>query len=359
MTTLSSYTLITGGAGFIGTNLSHSLASRGHSVLIFDNLSRDGVEQNLNWLLTQHPERIQFRQGDIRDFKPVQKAVANAEAVYHLAAQVAITTSIADPFFDFEVNARGTLNLLEAIRDLGHRPPLIYTSTNRVLSDLNAIELVQTSNRYEPKDPTLKNKGINEDREIEFSSPYGCSKGAAEQYILDYAKNFDIPAIVFRMGSIYGPRQFGTEDQGWIAHFVKQALNDNPIIIYGDGKQVRDVLYIDDLVDALMIARKKIKIMNGQVFNMGGGPQNTLSLLQLIDLIAELTGNRPALRQKHWRPSDQRYFVSDTSRFSALAEWSPKISSSAGVRNLYNWLKDSENQSVLEPTPIHLEGNRL
>jgi CDP-paratose 2-epimerase len=216
--------LITGGAGFIATNVADRLLAEGGRVRLFDNLSRDGVEENLRWIARRYGDRVEFVRGDIRDEDAVRRVVRDVDQVFHFAAQVAVTTSLVDPFLDFEVNARGTLNLLEAIRALERPPSLLFTSTNKVYGDLDDVPLRRRRTRYEPADERLLHEGISERRSLDFHSPYGCSKGAAEQYVLDYARTFGLPATVFRMSCIYGPHQFGTEDQGWVAHFLIQAL---------------------------------------------------------------------------------------------------------------------------------------
>jgi CDP-paratose 2-epimerase len=337
--------LITGGAGFIGTNLAHRLAEEGHSVRIYDNLSRPGVERNLAWLQDRHPKSIKIIFGDVRNEELLRHSVRGTQAVFHLAAQVAVTTSLVDPIHDFEVNARGTLNLLEAIRSMKNRPTLLYTSTNKVLGGLESVKLEEGETRYEPEDLDLRGTGISEKWPIDFCSPYGCSKGAADQYVLDYAKTFDLPAVVFRMSCIYGLHQCGNEDQGWVAHFVKQAQAGKPITFYGDGKQVRDALYISDLVDAFLTATRSMEQVRGQAFNIGGGPSNTISLIELVELISKIERRRIPISREAWRPSDQRYYVSDTRRFSSLTGWKPKVDAEAGVRMLCDWMRGQDFES--------------
>jgi CDP-paratose 2-epimerase len=340
-------TLITGGAGFIGTNVAHRLLSQREPVLIFDNLCRPGVEKNLEWLRKTHGNLVQIEVGDMRDPKGLAKAVRRASRVFNFAAQVAVTTSLSDPMHDFEVNARGTLNLLEALRALNSPPPLVFTSTNKVYGDLSDVKLQDAARRYEPVDEEARQFGFGEGRPLTFHSPYGCSKGAAEQYVLDYARTFHIPALVFRMSCIYGPHQFGNEDQGWVAHFLIRALQGDAITIYGDGKQVRDILYIEDLVDAFLLAEGEMAKLQGQVFNIGGGPANTISLLELLDLVGRVRGEMPRTKFEEWRTADQQYYVSDIRRFSAATGWKPKMNVAGGVVNLYHWLL--ETQSNLEP----------
>ncbi|MFL6516063.1 MAG: NAD-dependent epimerase/dehydratase family protein, partial [Chthoniobacterales bacterium] len=222
-------------------------------------------------------------------------------------------------------------------------PPLIFTSTNKVYGSLDDVDLRVTNDRYEPIDEAIAGSGIGEDQRLDFYSPYGCSKGAADQYILDYARTFGLPAVVFRMSCIYGPHQFGTEDQGWVAHFLIRALEGRPITLYGDGHQVRDVLFVEDLIDAFLLARKHIRTLSGQVFNIGGGPSNTTSLLQLIDLIARLHGKRPRLRWDAWRPGDQRYYVTNFSKFHTATGWTPEVSMADGIGRLHQWLVESRD----------------
>lgn len=333
--------LITGGAGFVATNVADRLLSDGRPVLILDNLSRAGVEQNLRWLKARHGRLLEPVIADIRDVDAVRFAVHRAAQVYHFAAQVAVTTSLVDPFLDFEVNARGTLNVLEAMREMDAPPSLLFTSTNKVYGDLADIPLIRREVRYEPADPALARHGVSEARPLDFHSPYGCSKGAAEQYVLDYARTFGLPTAVFRMSCTYGPHQFGTEDQGWVAHFVIQALERRPLTIYGDGCQVRDILFVEDLVDAMLACHEKIDTLSGHAFNIGGGPRSTVSLLELIDLVSELTGERPAVSLDRWRSADQRYYVSDTRKLATATGWTPQVSPREGVERLYHWLLES------------------
>jgi CDP-paratose 2-epimerase len=332
--------LITGGAGFIGTNLAHRLLSAGQSVLLYDSLARPGVEQNLRWLRDTHGGRAEIEIADTRDAESLRKAVERATQVFHFAAQVAVTTSLTDPMEDFEVNARGTLNLLEAIRAQATPPPLVFTSTNKVYGGLEDVGVRRRRLRYEPIEAPLRHNGVSESRPLDFQSPYGCSKGCADQYVLDYARTYGLPAAVFRMSCIYGPHQFGTEDQGWVAHFLIRALEGRPITLYGDGYQVRDILFVDDLVDAFLLAQENMTSQAGQAFNIGGGPGNTVSLLELIDLIGELLGRKPEVQFDGWRPGDQRYYVSDTGKFERATGWKPRITAQEGLRQLTDWLTE-------------------
>ena len=334
------HVLITGGAGFIGTNLAHRLLSQGQPVMIYDDLSRQGVHRNVEWLRKEHGGLVSVEIADVRNRKTLRSAVEGAGSIFHFAAQVAVTTSLADPVHDFEVNVGGTLNLLEEVRSLGHSAPLLFTSTNKVYGGLSDLELESCRSRYLPADKNLR-AGISEGRPLDFHSPYGCSKGAADQYVLDYARSFGLPAVVFRMSCIYGFHQMGTEDQGWVAHFLIRALKDESIMIYGDGKQVRDLLFVDDLVDAFLLAQGNIHSISGEAFNIGGGLGNTLSLIELLDMIAALNGSKPETQLMDWRCGDQRYYVSNTNKFKSATGWSPKVNAHEGVRKLLHWLRDS------------------
>jgi CDP-paratose 2-epimerase len=331
--------LITGGAGFIGTNVAHRLASAGLRVIVYDNLARDGVETNLRWLRATHGDAIQTEVADVLDAHSLARADAEADQVFHFAAQVAVTTSLCDPLGDFSANGRGTLNLLEALRKRKRPPPLLFTSTNKVYGGMPDVPVGLRNGRWEPRDEALAARGFGEERPLDFHSPYGCSKGCADQYVLDYARTFGLPAVVFRMSCIYGPHQWGNEDQGWLAHFLLRAMRGETLCIYGDGRQVRDVLYVEDLVDAMMAAQGRMPAVAGKAFNMGGGPANTLSLLELLELIRALHGSVPPLEFRPWRTGDQRYYVSDTERFQAATEWLPQVAAAEGVERLYHWLR--------------------
>ncbi|HZY17910.1 MAG TPA: NAD-dependent epimerase/dehydratase family protein [Ramlibacter sp.] len=331
--------LITGGAGFIGCNLAQRLLSSGRKVRILDNLTRPGVEQNLQWLRDQHLDRLQVVVGDIRDEATVNRAVAGTTQVFHFAAQVAVTTSLDKPRDDFLVNAQGTFNVLEAVRARPVPPFMLMTSTNKVYGDLADLELQPAGQQYQPTNLATRARGVSEARPLDFHSPYGCSKGAADQYVLDYARSYGLATAVFRMSCIYGPRQFGTEDQGWVAHFILRALRGEPITLYGDGKQVRDVLFIDDLVQAFLLAEQNADQIAGRAFNIGGGPSNAISLLDLLDRIEALHGVRPATAFDAWRTGDQRYYVSDTRAFETATGWKQRVRAADGIGRLYDWLK--------------------
>ncbi len=344
--------LITGGAGFVGSNLAHRLLSNGHRVRLLDNLSRAGVERNLRWLIETHGDLVDIEVPDVRNLSIIKQAVKDASQVFHFAAQVAVTSSLVDPIEDFEINARGTLNLLEAVRAAENPPPLIFTSTNKVYGNLADLEFNKQGTRYAPLDDGIRERGINEHRPLDFHSPYGCSKGAADQYVTDYARTYRIPALVFRMSCIYGPHQYGNEDQGWVAHFVIRSISRKPITIYGDGMQVRDILFIDDLVDAFLLAQQHMKRLAGNAFNIGGGPTNSISLLELLDLLAEVNGGDVSVRFEDWRAADQRYYVADTSKFSRLTGWEPRVPVHEGVRRLYEWLRTGDDQYSAGPVRV-------
>jgi CDP-paratose 2-epimerase len=339
--------LITGGAGFIGTNLAERLLSTGQPVVVLDSLARPGVEQNLRWLRERHADRVTVEIADVRDAATVRRVVSRARQVFHFAAQVAVTTSLADPVEDFEVNALGTLGLLEAIRAQPVPPPLVFTSTNKVYGALDDVALRRRHRRYEPVDPAITRRGVSESRPLDFHSPYGCSKGTADQYVLDYSRSYGLPTTVFRMSCIYGPHQHGTEDQGWVAHFLIQALEDREIRIFGDGRQVRDVLFVEDLVDALLLAQRHIGQQSGHAFNIGGGPENAVSLVELLDEVAALTERPPRLAYDAWRVGDQRYYVSDTARFTQATGWRPRVGVREGLARLSSWLREAGRVSAL------------
>ena len=330
--------LVTGGAGFIGSNLAHRLARDGREVVVFDSLARPGVAANLEWLLAEHGGKIRHVHADIRDRAAVHHAVKGVDAVFHFAAQVAVTTSLTDPRSDFEVNAGGTFTLLDALRRAGQRTPVIFASTNKVYGNLDDVPLDLIDCAYAPTDAALCRHGIGEDRPLDFHTPYGCSKGAADQYVLDHARSFGLPAAVLRMSCIYGPRQRGTEDQGWVAHFLISAMTGRPISLYGDGCQVRDVLEVSDCVDAYLACWRNIEQASGHAFNLGGGPENAVSLRQLLSEIESLLGRRPDTSFSDWRPGDQRYYVSDTRRVRQLLGLASPLGWRQGLRRLAEWL---------------------
>jgi CDP-paratose 2-epimerase len=347
--------LVTGGAGFIGTNLADRLLGGGETVRIVDNLARPGVEANLAWLQRRHGDRLEVMIGDVREPSVAAAAVQGVDSIFHLAAQVAVTTSLEDPGLDFDVNLVGTINLLEAARAQGRSPALVFTSTNKVYGGLEDVQLRDSGRRYEPVSPSLRRCGVSEARRLDFCTPYGCSKGAADQYVLDYAKSFGLRTAVFRMSCIYGPHQCGNEDQGWVAHFAIRAHEGEPITLYGDGHQVRDVLFVDDLVDAFLLAREEIDSLGGRAFNMGGGPGNAVSLLDVIDRIGDLAGCEPEVCFGPWRQGDQRYYVTDTSRFQQATGWRPRVSADEGIERLYGWLRTERRPAprlAAEPSAV-------
>ncbi|XIA62211.1 NAD-dependent epimerase/dehydratase family protein [Bradyrhizobium sp. TZ2] len=332
--------LVTGGCGFIGCNLADRLAGRGNKVIVLDNLARAGVRENAQWLKARYGERVNIVIADIREPILVIDAVREASAVIHLAAQVAVTDSVADPIADFEINARGTINVLEAVRLHNQSAPVLFASTNKVYGRLiDDAQIVRADQRYQPASPALAD-GISESAPLDFYSPYGCSKGTADQYVRDYARVFGLQTVVIRMSCIYGPRQFGTEDQGWIAHFLLSALRGDRLTIYGDGYQVRDALHVSDAADAWLAALDHIALVRGRTFNLGGGPSNSVSLRELIALLKELTGNDISYSFAAWRPGDQPWYVTDTRALSATLDWKPKTSLHDGLISLHEWLAD-------------------
>jgi CDP-paratose 2-epimerase len=330
--------LVTGGAGFIGSNLADALAAEGHRVLVYDALSRPGVETNLEWLQRKHGALIQPIVADIRDEDCLADAAAQAQAVFHMAAQVAVTTSMVDPRDDFSINITGTLNLLEALRTRNPEAPIVFASTNKVYGDLADIDFDLSGDRYVPADVDVRDHGIGETRPLDFHTPYGCSKGAADQYVLDYARSFGLRSAVIRMSCIYGQRQMGTEDQGWVAHFLIRALKGEPITLYGDGYQVRDILDVSNAVEAYLAAWRNIDAVGGHAFNLGGGPNNAVSLRQLLRHIGTLLDRELEIGTSDWRAGDQRYFVADTRSADAALKLGPKVAWQDGVARLAQWL---------------------
>jgi CDP-paratose 2-epimerase len=331
--------LITGGCGFIGCNLADALAKRGEKITAFDNLSRAGVRENAQWLKSRHGDLISIVMGDVRDSISVIKVVRSARAVMHLAGQVAVTGSLQDPVDDFEINARGTLNTLEAVRLHNPAAPLIFASTNKVYGRLVADEHIkQIGRRHVPADPRLA-AGVAEDAPLDFYSPYGCSKGTADQYVRDYARVYGLNTAVLRMSCIYGPRQFGTEDQGWLAHFMLRSIAGDPLTIFGDGMQVRDALHVSDAAKAWTSVLDNIHHVRGRVFNLGGGADNAISLLELIDEIARMRGIAPAFSFDAWRPGDQPWYVSRIDAIKSAVGWRPEVPLRQGLRSLLEWLE--------------------
>jgi CDP-paratose 2-epimerase len=344
--TQCSTVLIIGGAGFIGTNLAERLLTKGVAVRVLDSLARPGSQYNIAWLAERHQSNFQFIHGDVRQPHLVQSVLRGVDHVYHLAAQVAVTSSIVDPQLDFAVNAQGTLNVLQAARQCRNPPSVLYSSTNKVYGALADLALVPAGSRYVPADPLVRAAGISEARNLEFHSPYGCSKGAAEQYVLDYSRTYGLRTVVLRMSCIYGPHQHGNEDQGWVAHFLRRAMADERVTIYGDGLQVRDLLFVDDLIDAFELARCNVDSLSGRAFNMGGGVANAVSVLEVLEQIEQVTEQSVQRDFGRWRSGDQRYYVSDTTRFHDATGWQARIGVAQGLRELYRWL---QKQPALVP----------
>jgi len=332
--------LVTGGCGFIGCNLVSALAARDEHVIVLDNFSRAGADENAGWLKQRHGDRISIAQADVRDAAAVDTLVSDADAVLHLAGQVAVTTSLEDPKADFDINARGTLNVLEAVRRYNPKAPIVFASTNKVYGQLlDDFDVVRRGSRYCPRNKRLA-VGVTEDTRLDFHSPYGCSKGAADQYVQDYARVFGLRTTVLRMSCIYGPRQFGNEDQGWIAHFFVQAVRGEPVTIYGTGFQVRDALFIDDAVAAWLGVLERSDTVSGNVFNLGGGPANALSLQELLDLMIEVVGYAPRVLFDNARPGDQPGYVSNIDSISEALDWSPRVALREGLSASRGWVSD-------------------
>jgi CDP-paratose 2-epimerase len=341
-------TIITGGAGFIGCNAASRYLRRGEQVVLVDNLSREGVRRNLEWLRPQGS--LEFVQLDIREateLARVFKAHRDADYVLHLAAQVAVTTSVVQPREDLEVNAIGTFNVLEAMRLARMTATLLYSSTNKVYGEMTDVGVVEKNGSYTYQSLP---SGVSEDRNLDFHSPYGCSKGAADQYVIDYHRIYGLRTIVFRQSCIYGYRQFGAEDQGWVAWFMIASQLGRPITVYGDGKQVRDILFIEDLLDAYDAAFAAQDRAIGRAYNIGGGPDNVLSLLELLRYIETRQQRKLAPGFAEWRPGDQKVFISDICRVGKELGWTPQIGCSRGLDLLYDWV--GQNRDLfLELTP--------
>ncbi|AFL53646.1 CDP-paratose 2-epimerase [Sinorhizobium fredii] len=330
--------LVVGGSGFLGCNVADSFLRDGEKVIVLDNLSRPGVERNLQWLIENHGSAVHAEIADIRDLAAIEPVFKEAKAIFHFAAQTAVTTSLLQPIDDFDTNARGTLNVLEAVRRAGRRAPVIFASTNKVYGALTGLEMDEAGDRYLPADAVTRRYGVGEAQPLDFCTPYGCSKGVADQYVLDYAKSFGLPTAVLRMSCVYGPRQFGTEDQGWVAHFLIRALANEPISVYGDGKQVRDILHVSDAVAAYRALLASIDRLSGRAFNLGGGPGNAVSLAEVLDEIERVTARRLRTVKGDWRAGDQLYFVADTRALADALGWRPHTDWRAGLRDLHAWL---------------------
>lgn len=341
-------TIITGGAGFIGSNAASRYLRRGHHVVVIDSLAREGARKNLEWLRPQGSLEffaLDIRKGD--ELAMVFREHRDADQVLHLAAQVAVTTSVSSPREDFEINAYGTFNVLEAMRLAGMNAPILYSSTNKVYGEMTDIAAVEKNGRYTYQSLPL---GVPEQRNLDFHSPYGCSKGGADQYVRDFARIYKLPAVVFRMSCIAGPRQFGTEDQGWVAHFIYSALQRQPIVVFGDGRQVRDVLCIHDLIRAFESVRRNISVTAGQIYNVGGGMANTVSLLELIDRIEALTGHRLEYMLDECRPGDQPIYVTNYAKLHAHTGWQPEIDVSQTIMLLQTFWE--ANRELVAQHPL-------
>ena len=338
--------LITGGAGFIGSNLAARLLQAPDTrVTVYDNLSRRGAEHNVRWLQgLPGADRLNVHRGDVRDAAQITEAAREATEIYHLAAQVAVTTSIDSPRDDFETNALGTFNVLEAARRSGRRPMVLFTSTNKVYGGLESVAVEPHGTRYQASAPGFR--GATEGTPLDFHSPYGCSKGAADQYVRDYARIYNLPTVVFRMSCIAGPRQFGNEDQGWVAHFLYSVLAGRPINIYGNGLQVRDILHVSDLVDAMEAARAHLPRTAGEVYNVGGGPGRAFSILEMLSEIEKQTGLRHHSTHSEVRPGDQPLYISDTAKLTAHTGWKPQRSLPAILTDMHEfWIA---NRNLIE-----------
>jgi CDP-paratose 2-epimerase len=329
--------LVTGGAGFIGCNYVDRLLARGDRVVVYDNLSRQGADVNLTWLREKHgSDSFQLMVADVRDAAALYDAVQGADVVVHLAGQTAVTTSVEDPRSDFEQNALGTFNALEAARKTARKPIFLYSSTNKVYGGMEDVEVREKATRYAYENHP---HGISEAHPLDFHSPYGCSKGSGDQYVRDYSRIYGLPTVVFRQSCIYGPRQMGVEDQGWVAWFLIAAVTGKPITIYGDGKQVRDVLYVDNLLDVYDAAVEQIETAAGQAYNIGGGPDRTMSIWQEFGpLLEKLVGHPVRVSYDDWRPGDQLVYVSDIRKAGAELGWRPDVGVEQGMRRLYDWV---------------------
>lgn len=340
---MSKKIFITGGAGFIGINSASYYLKKGYKVFIFDNFSRKGSRANISSLQAQFEKKdLIIVEGNMSEIKKIEELVGKVDIVLHLAAQVAVTSSVINPRQDFEINALGTFNILEAIRSSRNKPILLYSSTNKVYGALEDLKIIEGKTRYEFRE--LK-QGISEERSLDFHSPYGCSKGCADQYVRDYARIYGLKTIVFRQSCIYGPHQFGVEDQGWVAWFIIALVKNKKITIYGNGKQVRDLLYIDDLIEAYDLAIENIAKTKGQIYNIGGGAENTISIWhEFKPILEKLFNKKIEAVSSDWRPGDQPIFVSDIRKAKRDFGWEPKIGVEDGIKKLYEWV--SKNQHI-------------
>jgi CDP-paratose 2-epimerase len=333
---------ITGGAGFIGSNYVNRLLERGEKVTIYDNLSRAGAPRNLKWLQAKFGARaFNLVNGDVRDAGQLVISAREADIIVHLAGQVAVTTSVIKPREDFEINATGTFNVLEAARLNERNPVFLYSSTNKVYGGMDDVPVIEKDLRWEYESLPF---GAPETQPLDFHSPYGCSKGAGDQYVRDYSRIYGLRSVVLRQSCIYGPRQFGVEDQGWVAWMIIAAQTGRPITIYGDGKQIRDLLHVFDLLDAYDAAIQQIDRIPGEVFNLGGGSENTMSIwTEFGPRLEKLLGGSIPVARGDWRPGDQKVFVADTRKAQRLLGWKPKYNVEKGIQQLFEWVSENKN----------------
>ncbi|MGZ6347892.1 MAG: GDP-mannose 4,6-dehydratase [Anaerolineales bacterium] len=333
---------ITGGAGFIGSNYVSRLLERREKVVVYDNLSRAGSSRNLAWLQEKYGEKaFQLIEGDVRDADLLTTSTRRADVIVHLAAQVAVTTSVTNPREDFEINAQGTFNVLEAARLNERNPVFLYASTNKVYGGMEDVKVVEDATRWKYANLPL---GCAETQPLDFHSPYGCSKGTGDQYVRDYARIYGLPTLVMRQSCIYGARQFGVEDQGWVAWMIIAAVTGRPLTIYGDGKQIRDILNVDDLLNAYDAGIDRIDAVKGQVYNLGGGPENTMSIwTEFGPLLEKMLGKPVVVQRSDWRPGDQKVFVADIRKAECDLGWKPKVGVDDGVGMLFKWVKENKD----------------
>jgi CDP-paratose 2-epimerase len=348
--------LITGGAGFVGSNLADALLADGERVILADNFARMSTKANAAWLLARYGERVRIETVDIRDASRVQALVRESSQVYHLASQISVTTSLIDPSIDLQTNVVGTFNVLEAARVMLNPPPVLFASTSKVYGGLENVPVRRAGERYSYADGRM---GISEASPLDFHSPYGCSKGAADQYVHDYARIYGLPTVVFRMSCIYGKRQNGTEDQGWVADIARSLLRDEPVTIYGDGGQVRDVLWVGDLVRAMRAAMTHIDRVAGEVFNVGGGPGNAVSVGESVERLREIAGSHSPVTYEDWRPGDQRVYVTDISKIERMLDWRPTVGWKTGFPRLVDWLNELELASQVSTATGSVPGSEL
>jgi CDP-paratose 2-epimerase len=337
--------LITGGAGFIGINATRRFLKDGWEVIIFDNFSRKGTDINLKHLIEEGYQDFTVMRNDIRtDISELNEAISQVDVVLHLAAQVAVTTSVQDPRTDFDINALGTFNVLESARKSPKKPLVMYASTNKIFGLLEGYTVREENSRYVFEDEAFHTYGVPTNHPLDFHSPYGCSKGVADQYVLDYARIYDMETVVFRQSCIYGTNQFGVEDQGWLAWFAIATILNKPLTLYGTGKQVRDALYIDDLIELYVVAVKNRAQMRGNAYAVGGGPGNTTSLLELLDVLHEKIGIRPTTSKASARAGDQPVFIADIRKAKQELGWEPKVSLNEGLDRMIDWMRNHDSE---------------